>query len=143
MSADQGRDLAESYGLDLVEVAPEARPPVCKILDYGKFKYDQSKKKSASAKTKVEIKTLRLRPSTDTHDLDNKMRKAIEFLEKGNKVRLTIRMRGREHHYPERWVEHLTGIVDQLCERYEPELRITQRPSREGRAISAQVENLA
>ncbi len=90
--------LAEERGLDLIEVAPEARPPVCRIQDYGKLKYER-KKKDAQARrnqVQVQIKEVKLRPKTDEHDIDVKVRHARRFLEEGNKVKVTIRFRGRE-----------------------------------------------
>jgi translation initiation factor IF-3 len=103
MGADQARALARERGLDLVEVAPDARPPVCKILDYGKFKYEEKKKK-AKAKTRQhvqELKEVRMRPLTGEHDLQTKLKHAREFLEQGDKVLFTIRFRGREQAHKE------------------------------------------
>jgi len=96
-----GRDaqrLADEKKLDLVKISPTAKPPVCKIMDYSKFKFDQSKKeKEARKKQKtIDIKELRLSPNIDTHDVDVKVKKAIEFLGHGDKVKVTIRFRGRE-----------------------------------------------
>jgi len=90
--------LAEEAGLDLVEISPTARPPVCKILDYGKFKF-QAQKKAAEARKKqkiVEVKEIKMRPNIDTHDYQVKMRKMSEFFEHGDKVKVTLRFRGRE-----------------------------------------------
>ncbi len=103
MGADQARTIARERGLDLVEVAPEARPPVCKILDYGKFKYEEKKKKNkAKSKQHVqELKEVRLRPLTGAHDLMTKLKHAREFLEEGDKVLFTIRFRGREQAHKE------------------------------------------
>lgn len=138
ISADEGRALAREHGLDLVEVAPQARPPVCRIMDYGKFRYEQSKKKNTSAR--VELKTLRLRPMTDSHDLDNKLKKATQFLESGHKVKLQLRLRGRERAYMDRWVAHIRELVDQLDARFDDELRVIQEPSAQGRDVSMIVE---
>jgi len=96
-----GRDaqqIADEKKLDLVKISPTAKPPVCKIMDYSKFKFDQSKKeKEARKKQKtIDIKELRLSPNIDTHDVDVKVKKAIEFLGDGDKVKITIRFRGRE-----------------------------------------------
>jgi translation initiation factor IF-3 len=94
---------AREQGLDLVEINPKAAPPVCKILDYGKYKYDE-KKKAREAKRKqsiVEVKEIKLRPKTDDHDLDVKLRAARKFIEDGNKVKFTVRFRGREIAHPE------------------------------------------
>ena len=94
---------AEERGLDLVEVSPKAAPPVCRVMDYGKFKYEQSKKTKQAKKhaTTVEIKEIKFRPKTDGHDLDFKVRHIRRFLEEGNKVRLVVGFRGREIVHPE------------------------------------------
>jgi len=108
---------AQERGLDLVEVNPKADPPVCKILDFGKYKYDE-KKKAREAKRKqsvVEIKEIKLRPKTDDHDLQFKTRAAIRFIEAGHKVKFTVRFRGREITHPEKAQEQLDWIVQQ-CE---------------------------
>ncbi|MEO0718373.1 MAG: translation initiation factor IF-3, partial [Pseudomonadota bacterium] len=91
-------DMAEEVGLDLVEISPGANPPVCKIMDFGKFKYEQQKK-AAEAKNKqkvIEVKEVKFRPNIDTHDYDVKMRNVTRFLEDGDKVKVTLRFRGRE-----------------------------------------------
>ena len=98
VTPQRGRELAEEAGLDLVEISPNATPPVCKIMDFGKFKYEQQKK-DAEAKKKqkiIEIKEIKFRPGTDTHDYDVKMRSVTKFLENGDKVKVTLRFRGRE-----------------------------------------------
>ncbi|MBI4702925.1 MAG: translation initiation factor IF-3 [Deltaproteobacteria bacterium] len=109
--------IAREQAMDLVEINPKAVPPVCKILDFGKFKYDE-KKKAREAKRKqstVEVKEIKLRPKTDDHDLDFKMRAARRFLESGNKVKFTVRFRGRELAHPEKAREQLEWIERQ-CE---------------------------
>lgn len=95
--------LAEAANLDLVEIAPNAQPPVCKIIDYGKYRYQQTKKEKESKKAQhqVKIKEVKVKPNTDEHDLQIKIKHAREFIEKGNKVRLTCTFRGREMAYPE------------------------------------------
>jgi len=105
--------LAQEQGLDLVEVNPKAEPPVCKILDFGKYKYEE-KKKAGEAKRKqtvVEIKEIKLRPKTDDHDIDFKIRAARRFLEAGHKVKFTVRFRGREITHPEKAQEQLTFVI--------------------------------
>jgi len=89
---------AEDAGLDLVEIAPKANPPVCKIIDYGKFRYHQTKKEKESKKSQhqVKVKEIKLKPNIDVHDLNTKMKQAKEFIQKGNKVKLTCTFRGRE-----------------------------------------------
>jgi translation initiation factor IF-3 len=90
--------MAEKASLDLVEVAPGADPPVCKILDYGKFKYEEQKKKNEARKKQkvIEVKEIKLRPGIDEHDYDVKMRSMVKFIEEGDKVKVTMRFRGRE-----------------------------------------------
>ena len=90
--------MAEKAALDLVEVAPGADPPVCKILDYGKFKYEEQKKKNEARKKQkvIEVKEIKLRPGIDEHDYDVKMRSMVKFIEEGDKVKVTMRFRGRE-----------------------------------------------
>jgi translation initiation factor IF-3 len=90
--------LAEEAGLDLVEISPNAVPPVCKIMDFGKFKYETQKKEAEARKKQkiIEIKEVKFRPNTDTHDYEVKMRNVVRFLEEGDKVKVTLRFRGRE-----------------------------------------------
>ena len=110
---------AQERGLDLVEVNPKAEPPVCKILDFGKYKYDE-KKKAREAKRKqtvVEIKEIKLRPKTDDHDLDFKTRARTRFLEAGHKVKFTVRFRGREITHPEKAQEQLDWIMSAAATR--------------------------
>jgi translation initiation factor IF-3 len=104
---------AQEQGLDLVEVNPKAEPPVCKILDFGKYKYEE-KKKAGEAKRKqtvVEIKEIKLRPKTDDHDIAFKTKAARRFLEAGHKVKFTVRFRGREITHPEKAQEQLTLLI--------------------------------
>lgn len=98
VSAKEAQNIADEKKLDLVKIAPTAKPPVCRIMDYGKYKFDQAKKeKEARKKQKtVDIKELRLSPSIDTHDVQVKVKKAKEFLQNGDKVKISIRFRGRE-----------------------------------------------
>jgi translation initiation factor IF-3 len=102
MPTDDARTKAAELGLDLVEVSPNARPPVCKIMDFGKFKYDEKKRKNEQKKrqAKVELKIIKLRPKTDTHDLAFKAKAARKFLEAGNRVQFEVRFRGRENAHP-------------------------------------------
>lgn len=109
MATSEALRQAQELGLDLVEVNPKAEPPVCKLLDFGKYKYEE-KKKAREAKRKqttVDIKEVKLRPKTDQHDLDFKIRAARRFLEMGNKVKFTVRFRGREITHPEKAHEQL------------------------------------
>ena len=106
MSPDEARDIADEHGLDLVEVAPEARPPVCRVMDYGKYKYELSKK--AKPQRTAKLKTIKLRPKTDDHDLKTKLNQARKFLAEGDRVRFVMRLRGREAAYKDRWCQLLT-----------------------------------
>ncbi len=103
MPTHEAMRMAEEKGLDLVEVSPKAAPPVCRIMDYGKFKYEQAKKTNQAKKhaSTIEIKEIKFRPKTDGHDYDFKVRHIRRFLEEGNKVRLVIAFRGREIVHPE------------------------------------------
>lgn len=98
VDTDSALAMAEEAGLDLVEVSPNASPPVCKILDYGKLKYQEQKKASEARKNQktVEVKEIKMRPNIDTHDYDVKMRNVVKFLTAGDKVKVTMRFRGRE-----------------------------------------------
>lgn len=98
VSPERALELAENAGLDLVEISPNAEPPVCKIMDFGKYKYEQQKRESEARKKQkiIEIKEIKFRPGTDTHDYDVKMRNVFKFLENGDKVKITLRFRGRE-----------------------------------------------
>ena len=114
MSPEDALREAEERGLDLVEVAPNARPPVCRILDFGKYKYQQSKRAKESKKHKhvVTVKEVKYRPKIDKHDFDYKTNHAREFLQSGNKVKLTIMFRGREMSHPEFGREILARVVE-------------------------------
>jgi translation initiation factor IF-3 len=134
MQTSEALRRAQEKGLDLVEVDPKANPPVCKILDFGKFKYDE-KKKAREAKRKqsvVEIKEIKLRPKTDEHDLATKTRAAHRFLEAGHKVKFTVRFRGREITHPEKAQEQLEWIIQQ-CEEI---ANIEVRPAMEQRTMT-------
>jgi len=98
VTPERGMQLAADAGLDLVEISPNARPPVCKIMDFGKFKYEQQKKDNEARKKQkiIEVKEVKFRPNTDTHDYEVKMRNVFKFLENGDKCKVTLRFRGRE-----------------------------------------------
>lgn len=134
MSPDDARRIAMDEGLDLVEVAPEARPPVCRIMDYGKYRYELSKK-SKPQKT-AKLKTIKLRPKTDQHDLQTKINLARKFLAAGDRVRFVMRLRGRENAYKERWCELLQKDLEELKDAG----HMSVRPMPEGRAIVAQYD---
>ncbi len=126
-------EMAEEVGLDLVEISPGANPPVCKIMDFGKFKYEQQKK-AVEAKKKqkiIEIKEVKFRPNIDTHDYDVKMRSVSKFLGDGDKVKVTMRFRGREMAHQERGRDLLTRIAGDI----EEIGKIEAMPKMEGRQM--------
>ena len=112
----EARDIALDAGLDLVEVAPNARPPVVRVMDYGKFQYEQTKKEREARKhqKQIEIKTIKLSPKTADFHRDINVRRARGWLEEGKKVKVVIRFKGREIHYPEIGREIMDGIVEDL-----------------------------
>ena len=122
--------LAQDRGLDLVEVAPQANPPVCRIMDYGKFLYEAQKRERGARKTqtKVEIKEIRLRPKTGEHDINYKLRDARRFLTRGAKVKVRIRFRGREVTHPEVAAQLMTRITEDLSD----VAVVEKKPSMEG-----------
>lgn len=124
---------AESYNLDLVEVAPGAKPPVCKIIDFGKFMYEKKKKEKEAKKKQhtIQVKELRFRPNTDDHDLEFKTRHAREFLEGGDKVKATVQFRGRDMLYTEQGEELLNNLAEEL----EDVSTVESRPTMEGRRM--------
>jgi len=126
--------LAEERGLDLVEVAPTAVPPVCRIMDYGKFRYEQTKKEREARKhqKQAELKEVRLKPKTDDHDLEVKAKQARRFLLGGDKVKFIVRFRGREMAHPDIGRE----MLEQMAEELRDVGTIEQRPLMEGRALS-------
>lgn len=124
---------AEEASLDLVEVAPQAEPPVCKILDFGKFKYE-AQKKAAEARKKqkiIEVKEIKLRPNIDDNDYDVKMRSAKRFIEEGDKVKITMRFRGREMAHQDLGMNVLMRVRDELDEA----AKVEQMPKLEGRQM--------
>ncbi|WP_417449254.1 translation initiation factor IF-3 [Kordiimonas sp.] len=129
----QARGLADDVGLDLVEISPGAEPPVCKILDYGKFKYEQQKKANLARKNQKtqEVKEIKMRPGIDTHDYETKMKKIHQFIEKGDKVKVTIRFRGREMAHQELGMDVLKKVAAEM----EEEAKIEARPKMEGRQM--------
>jgi translation initiation factor IF-3 len=126
--------LAEGKELDLVEVSPMARPPVCRIMDYGKFKYEQAKKAQEARKkqTVVLLKEVKMRPKTDAHDFDFKLKNVRRFLEEGAKTKITVVFRGREMAHPEFGRRMLDRVTDELKD----VAQIEQSPRMEGRTIS-------
>jgi translation initiation factor IF-3 len=134
MSPDEARQIAADQGLDLVEVAPEARPPVCKIMDYGKYRYEMSKRTKPQKTAK--LKTIKLRPKTGEHDLETKLTHARKFLAEGDRVKFVMRLRGRENAYIDRWCEVLIKDLAALNDI----ANMSVRPRPEGRAIIAQYD---
>ncbi|MCA9017862.1 MAG: translation initiation factor IF-3 [Planctomycetaceae bacterium] len=106
--------MAQDEGLDLVEVSPDARPPVCRIMNYGKVVYERQKKQSGSKQHKTQLKQLRLRAKTGQHDIEVKVNKAREFLQRRDKVKINVMFKGRENAHHERGSEMLEQIIDQL-----------------------------
>ena len=133
VSSREAQKIADEAGLDLVKIAPNAKPPVCKVIDYGKYRYDLARKeKDAKKKQKtVELKEIRLSPNIDTNDLNTKMNAAKKFLAKCNKVKITLRFRGRE-------MAHMNSskhILDDLAEQLSDIAVVEKAPKIEGRSI--------
>lgn len=126
-------EIAAEAGMDLIEISPNAEPPVCKVLDYGKYKYEQQKKKNEARKKQkvVDVKEVKLRPNIDTHDYDVKLRNAQRFLESGDKVKVTLRFRGRELAHQDIGMELLHKVKDEL----EDLAKVEQMPKMEGRQM--------
>ena len=133
VSLDAALQRAADAGLDLVEVSPNASPPVCKIIDYGKLKYQEQKKKNEARKKQktIEVKEIKLRPNIDTHDYDVKMRSARRFIDDGDKVKVTLRFRGREMAHQDlgaQVLERVRGELDEIA-------KVEQMPKMEGRQM--------
>lgn len=133
VSIDEAKRIAHDAELDLVEVAPTADPPVCRVMDFGKFIYERAKKEreARKAQTKIEVKEIRLRPKTNEHHRDLKVRDARRWLEDGMKVKVRIRFRGREISYPEIALTDLKEIADELADI----AIVEQQPGLEGRTM--------
>ena len=133
VSSKEAQHLADEAGLDLVKIAPTAKPPVCKIIDYGKYRYEQARKeKEAKKKQKtVELKEIRLSPNIDTNDLNTKINSAKKFIEKGNKVKVTLRFRGREMAH----MNQSKYILDDFAESLADVAVVEKAPKVEGRSI--------
>jgi translation initiation factor IF-3 len=134
MAVEEALAQAESQGLDLVEVAPNARPPVVRIMDYGKFKYEEARKaRQARKKThQIQIKEVKFRPGIEPHDFEFKVRHARRFLEEGNKVKATMMFRGRQMAHPEHGLEvlrSLAGVLEDIG-------KVEAQPSMEGRTMT-------
>ena len=133
VTPERGIQMAEEVGLDLVEISPNANPPVCKIMDFGKFKYEQQKKESEARKKQkvIEVKEVKFRPNTDTHDYDVKMRNVFKFLENGDKVKITLRFRGREMAHMDLGRKLLERVADDVVETG----KVETMPKLEGRQM--------
>ena len=133
MSIHEAKKISEEAGLDLVEVSPEAKPPVCRIMDYGKYKFQLSKRKAAAKKKQkqIQIKEVKIRPGTEEADYQVKLKNIQKFLESGDKAKITVRFRGREMSHPELGMQLLQRMITELAE-----LGIVeQHPKFEGRQI--------
>nr|WP_262494981.1 translation initiation factor IF-3 [Paracoccus thiocyanatus] len=133
VSPARGLELAQEAGLDLVEISPNATPPVCKIMDLGKFKYEQQKREAEARKKQktIEIKEIKFRPGTDSHDYDVKMRSVLKFLAEGDKVKITLRFRGREMAHQQIGMELLNRVAADVGEAG----KIESMPRLEGRQM--------
>ena len=133
VTPERGMALAEDAGLDLVEISPNADPPVCKIMDFGKFKYETQKRESEARKKQkiIEVKEVKFRPNTDTHDYEVKMRNVMRFLENGDKVKVTLRFRGREMAHQNLGRELLERVADDVAEIG----KVENMPKMEGRQM--------
>lgn len=133
--------MAEDAGLDLVEISPNANPPVCKIMDFGKFKYEQQKRESEARKKQkiIEVKEVKFRPNTDTHDYEVKMRNVTKFLNNGDKVKVTLRFRGREMAHQELGRDLLLRVAEDTKELG----KVENMPKMEGRQMIMVIGPLA
>jgi len=133
ISLEDALEIAEEAGLDLVEVSPQVSPPVCKVLDYGKYKYEQQKKANEARKKQktIEVKEIKMRPGIDEHDYQVKMKAVRKFIENGDKVKMTIRFRGREMAHQDLGLKVLTRVREEMDEM----IKIEQMPRTEGRLM--------
>ena len=133
ISLEDALEIAEEAGLDLVEVSPQVDPPVCKVLDYGKYKYEQQKKANEARKKQktIEVKEIKMRPGIDEHDYQVKMKAVRKFIENGDKVKMTIRFRGREMAHQELGLKVLMRVREEM----EEMIKIEQTPKTEGRLM--------
>ncbi|MFQ5765559.1 MAG: translation initiation factor IF-3 [Rhodospirillales bacterium] len=134
ISKEEGLEIAFEAGLDLVEVSPNADPPVCKVLDYGKYKYEAQKKANEARKKQkvIDVKEIKMRPGIDEHDYQVKMRSVRRFLDDGDKVKMTIRFRGREMAHQELGMK----VLDRIREDIDELAKVEQLPKTEGRLMT-------
>jgi translation initiation factor IF-3 len=135
ISLQEALKLADEMGLDLVEISPNQDPPVCKIMDYGKWKFEQSKKKKEQQKKQhvIEVKELKLTPQISDHDYQIKLKKVLEFLQEGNKVKITLKFKGRQSAYPELGMEIINRVINDTAEYGIVEMQ----PKLDGKMINA------
>ncbi|MCS6845058.1 MAG: translation initiation factor IF-3 [Caldilineales bacterium] len=133
MSRQEALELARQHNVDLVEVAPQANPPVCRLMDFGKFQYERAKREreARKAQKQIDVKEIRLRPKTGEHDIAVVLRRARKFLEDGSKVKVRVRFRGREITHPEVAIDLLNRVAQDLGDLSE----IEQQPAPEGRSL--------
>ena len=134
MSAAQAQRIADEQGLDLVKISPQATPPVCKLMDYGKFRFEQGKREKEAKKNQhvVEVKEIRMSPSIDTNDFNTKIKNAMKFLKDGNRVKVTVRFRGREMAHTDIGKDLLVRFAEQCAE----VATLDKEPKLEGRSMS-------
>ena len=134
VATEEALERAYGVNLDLVEVSPNADPPVCKIIDFGKLKYEEQKKANVARKRQktIDVKEIKLRPNIDTHDYEVKMRNARRFIDDGDKVKVTLRFRGREMAHQELGAQVLERVLDELNEI----AKVEQMPKFEGRQLT-------
>ena len=134
ISVEEGIELAYEAGLDLVEISPNAEPPVCKVLDYGKYKYEEQKRKNEARKKQktIDVKEIKMRPGIDEHDYQVKLRSMLRFLEDGDKVKVTIRFRGRELVHNELGMK----VLDRVRDETEELAKVEAFPRLEGRMMT-------
>ena len=133
VSKEEGLEIALDAGFDLVEISPNADPPVCKVLDYGKYKYEAQKKANEARKKQrvIEVKEIKMRPNIDDHDYIVKMKSMVRFLDEGDKVKVTLRFRGREMAHQDLGQKVLQRVRDDLAEK----VKVEQFPRLEGRQV--------
>ncbi len=133
VSPERAMELAQNAGLDLVEISPNANPPVCKIMDFGKFKYETQKRESEARKKQkiIEVKEVKFRPNTDIHDYEVKMRNVVKFLSNGDKVKVTLRFRGREMAH----LELGRALLERVAADIEEIGKVDTMPKMEGRQM--------
>lgn len=134
VSVAEAQEIADEAGLDLVEISPHADPPVCKVLDYGKYKYEAQKKANEARKKQkiIEVKEIKMRPGIEEHDYQVKMRSVRKFIGNGDKVKMTIRFRGREMAHQELGLR----VLDRVREDLDEEVKVEQFPRTEGRLMT-------